>query len=453
MEKVKLYEIVEAVNGSFGYVSDIDVCSISTDTRTLVPDSVFVALSGPNFDGHDYAVKAMQMGAVAVITDRAVDGAKCIIVDSTQKALLQLGAFYRRKFRGLKLVGVTGSVGKTSTKDMIALVLSKRYSTLKTQKNFNNEIGLPMTLFNLSSENEVAVIEMGMSNLGEISRLSQVAQPTLAVITNIGYSHIENLGTQESILKAKLEILDGADSDAPIIMCMDDKLLSSAEIRGERRKIYYSVSKKQADVFASDINKDNNGISFDINYNGEKINARVNVHGTHNVKNALAAFCVGLEYGVEPSDMVEAIAEFKTEGVRQNIVVDNSVTYFLDCYNASPDAMNSAFETLKDYDNSGRKIAVLADMLELGKKSKMLHRMVGEAFAATQADMLVCYGVEAEQIIEGAVKKGYPAENTKHFLDRDEMTEFLKSEIHEGDMVLFKGSHGMKLDEIYNRLK
>ena len=196
-----------------------------TDTRTIKPGSLFIALKGENFDGHNFAAKAMELGAEAVVTERPVEGARCMIVDSTARALLDIAGYYRSKF-DVKVVGVTGSVGKTTTKDMIALVVAQKYKTLKTQGNHNNEIGMPQTLFGLDSSYEAAVIEMGMSHQGEISRMSMSCQPDVAVITNIGISHIENLGTQENILKAKLEILDGAAYDAPLILCRDDKLLA-----------------------------------------------------------------------------------------------------------------------------------------------------------------------------------------------------------------------------------
>ena len=215
MEQMKLSEIISAVSGSFGYPADVTVSSISTDTRTIEKDSLFIAIKGANFDGHSFAAKAMELGAAAVMTERPVEGAKCLIVDSSPKALLDIAGYYRSKFE-IPLVGVTGSVGKTTTKDMIASVVSQKYNTLKTQGNHNNEIGMPKTLLELTKENTAAVIEMGMNHKGEISRMSMCCRPTVCVITNIGVSHIENLGSQENILKAKLEILDGADADAPL---------------------------------------------------------------------------------------------------------------------------------------------------------------------------------------------------------------------------------------------
>ena len=225
MEDLTLYEIIKAVEGSYGYPSTEIISSVSTDTRKITKGCVFIALRGDKFDGHDFAKQAMELGATAVITERPVEGARCIIVDNTKKALADLAGYYRSRFSPV-LVGITGSVGKTTTKEMTALVLSGKYMTLKTEGNFNNEIGLPHTLLKLCSEHEAAVIEMGMSDFGEISLLSQISRPTIAVITNIGYSHIENLGSREGILKAKLEILDGTSHDAPLILNGDDDMLS-----------------------------------------------------------------------------------------------------------------------------------------------------------------------------------------------------------------------------------
>lgn len=452
MEKLLLSEIVTAVQGSFGYPSDIEVTSISTDTRTIEKGSVFIALKGKNFDGHDYAKKAMELGAVAVVTEHAIEDAKCIIVDSTQTALLDIAGYYRDKF-DIKLVGITGSVGKTTTKEFVSLVMSKKFKTLKTQKNFNNEIGLPMTLFNLSSEHEAAVIEMGMSNLGEISRLSLTAKPNLCLVTNIGFSHIENLGSQENILKAKLEILDGADETAPLIVSKDDKFLKTVEVREGRKLIFYSVSDSSADVYTSEIKTNGETIEFNINYGSSVYKAVINCLGEHNVKNALAAFCVGVEYGINPEDIVQAIGEFVPDGIRQKISDINGVKVIADCYNSSPDSAKSALRTLAQVDTSGRKIAVLGDMLELGKMSKELHRTVGEAVFENSIDILLCVGELSEHYIKGAVKKGFEKSNAKVFGSKSELAEYLKTIMIKGDAVLFKASRGMKFEEIIEMIK
>lgn len=448
MERLMLSEVIDAVNGSYGYPADFEISDISSDTRTITENSVFIALKGANFDGHDFAAKAMELGAAAVVTERPVEGARCIIVDSTAQALLDVASYYRSKF-DIPLVGVTGSVGKTTTKDMIACVLSASFKTLKTEANHNNEVGMPKTLLMLDKTHEAAVIEMGMNHKGEISRMSMSCKPTVCVITNIGVSHIENLGSQEGILKAKLEILDGAGNDAPLILSRDDKLLSKAEIYGGRKVIYYSVSKKDCDVYATNIVSGNNGIDFDIHHGEDTVKARINCLGEHNVKNALAAFCVGITVGMDYDSIVRGLASFAPQGMRQNVKTENGITYILDCYNAAPDSMKASLSVLGQAQAEGKRWCVLGDMLELGKGAAKYHRTVGEYVKASKADMLLCFGENSVYYIEGAVDKGFERSNTKHFDSREEMAKYLNENIRKGDAVLFKGSRGMKLEEVY----
>ena len=453
MEKMSLAEIVSAVDGSFGYPSDALVEEISTDTRCITQNSVFVALKGDNFDGHDFAAKAMESGALAVITERPVEGAKCIVVDSTAKALLDLAHYYRMKF-DIPLVGITGSVGKTTTKDMIACVLARKFKTLKTAGNHNNEVGMPKTLLELDSSYQAAVIEMGMNHAGEMSRLSCCSAPNVCVITNIGVSHIENLGSQENILRAKLEILDGASPDAPLILCRDDKFLSSVDMHGSRKIIYYSAKKKDCDIYAANVTAEDNCVKFTINYQGGKYPATVNLLGLHNVKNALAAFAVGVTLGIDPEECAAGIADFRPEGLRQNIRRQNGVTLIVDCYNAAPDSMKAALSVLSDVNvpEGGRRFCVLADMLELGKNARTYHKNVGEYVAASKADQLLCFGENSVFYIEGAVKKGFDESHCRHFGSREELAAYLASQLAENDAVLFKGSRGMKLEEVVDSL-
>jgi UDP-N-acetylmuramoyl-tripeptide--D-alanyl-D-alanine ligase len=294
-----------------------------------------------------------------------------------------------------------------------------------------------------------------MSHTGEISRLSMCCEPTVCVITNIGHSHIENLGSQQGILKAKMEILDGADYNAPLILSMDDKLLSQIEPRHGREVIFYSVKKKTADVYASNVSADESGISFTINYKDGKLGARLNCLGEHNVKNALAAFCVGLSLGIEPEKIVEAIGEFKPQGIRQNVREVRGMTFIVDCYNAAPDSIKAALSTLSQTPcpDGAKRVAVLSDMLELGKHSRTLHKLAGEYVGASAADMLYCCGNDAKYYVDGAVKKGMAEENCHYYEDKQEMISALREVLSEGDAVLFKGSRGMKLEEAVNALE
>ena len=451
MEQIRLSEIVKAVNGSYGYDADMMIDNISTDTRTVNEGSVFLALKGARFDGHDFAAKAMELGAQAVITERAVEGARCIIVDSTAKALLDLAGYYRDRF-DIHLVGVTGSVGKTTTKDMIALVVAQKYKTLKTQGNLNNEIGMPKTLFGLDKDTQAAVIEMGMSARGEISRMSMCCKPTVCVITNIGVSHIEKLGSQENILAAKLEILDGAKQGAPLILSMDDKFLANAEVHGLRKVYYYSVKNKNCDVYAKNIISKGGGVNFDICFGMQIVHARLNCIGVHNVKNALAAFCVGLALEVPVDDILTGIESFRPEGLRQNITRKSGINFVVDCYNAAPDSMKSSISMLDQVETDGMRYCILADMLELGEKSSEFHKTVGKYVAQSNADRLYCYGELARNYIIGAVENGFDRNRCMHFSDRDELADYLKSKLKNGDSVLLKGSRGMALEEVFKAL-
>ncbi len=447
MESISLKALAEAL----GTTSPVDaqITCVSTDTRNLPKGCLFVALRGAKFDGHDFVAQAIEAGAVAAVTDMQIGDLPCIVVENTGQALLDIGSFYRELF-DIPLVGVTGSVGKTTTKEMIACVLSEKFNTLKTAENFNNEIGMPKTLFGLTKEHGAAVIEMGMNHFGEISRMSRSAKPTMAVITNIGYSHIEHLGSQEGILRAKLEMLEGMAPDAPLFVSADDPMLRDLRRKLERLVLTYSVHPAiGVDVYATDIKEDDGVTTFTINWNcDESILAVLPTVGIHNVKNALAAFLVGYTAGMMPQEIVCGLAKYAPTGNRQNIFVKNGQTVIADCYNASPDSMRAGLGVLGNYPCEGRKIAVLGDMLELGEHSGALHAMVGEMAKNAGIDMLFCYGAAARGIAENA-GEGIAAFCTE---DAQELTEALRRTLREGDCVLFKASHGMHLENIISAL-
>ncbi len=451
MEDLTLYEIIKAVEGSYGYPSTEIISSVSTDTRKITKGCVFIALRGDKFDGHDFAKQAIELGATAVITEKPVEGVRCIIVDNTKKALADLAGYYRSRFNPV-LVGITGSVGKTTTKEMTALVLSGKYMTLKTEGNFNNEIGLPHTLLKLSSEHEAAVIEMGMSDFGEISLLSQISRPSIAVITNIGYSHIENLGSREGILKAKLEILDGTSHDAPLILNGDDDMLSKLKDELNRDIVYYGIENPNVDVRATEIETNDGITTFVINYWGKKINAKLNCFGIHNVLDSLAAFSVGIMAEIEPEQIVASLAQFIPSGLRQSIVKKGEQTVIIDCYNAAPDSIKASLAILSELTPmpGGRRIAVLGDMLELGSMSQKLHEEVGTYVIDSKTDILVCYGSDSKYIAEKAKEIGNI--NSKYFSDKSEIVSYLKETIRKNDLLLFKASRGLKLEEIIEEL-
>ncbi len=423
--------------------ADNTVSGVSTDTRTINAGDLFIAIKGERFDGNDYIGSAAGKGAVLALSDREEEIENCgipvVYVKDCRAAQLALAGYYRKKFAA-KVCGVTGSVGKTSTKDMIYAALSAKYRTLKTEGNFNNDIGLPRTLFGLSEEYGAAVIEMGMSGRGEISALSKTAAPDIAVITNIGWCHIAMLGTRENILAAKLEILDGMTDNAPLILNGDDEYLSTVRLSG--RKIIRFGMGNSLDVRAEEIDRTENGESFVITDGEKRYHAEVPAIGEHHVLNALAAFCVGTELGMEPDEIIPALMNYIPSGMRQHFEKRGEVSMIMDCYNASPDSMKSSLSVLGEM--SGRRIAVLGDMLELGEKSAELHAKIAE-YVKKSADLCFLYGREMTACYDELKKGGFPA---YHSIDKAEIAKAVRDKLKDGDNVLFKGSRGMKMEEI-----
>ncbi len=449
MKMFSTTEIASAVGGVLVGNASVVVNSVSTDTRTIEKNALFIAVKGERFDGSDYIEAAAQSGAAAAISDRAVNSVQAeipiIYVEDSRTAQLKLARYHREKF-SVKLCGVTGSVGKTSTKDMVFAVLSAGFNTLKTEGNFNNDIGLPQTLFRLNESYGAAVIEMGMSDRGEISALSKASKPDCAVITNIGWCHIENLKTRENILAAKLEILDGMDGNSPLIVCGDDEFLGklTAEQTGSRGLIKYGFGAEN-NVRAENIRHVEGGEEFTLCYNGGNYPAKVPAVGEHHILNALAAFAVGISFGMSPEKIIPAFMRYEASGMRQKIEKRGSLTVILDCYNASPTSMKSALSVLSTM--NGRKIAVLGDMLELGEKSRELH--AGLAELSNLADEFFLYGSEMAALRDELLKKGVRVTQSEN---KEELTEKLLESIKSGDAILFKGSRGMKLEEIAEKI-
>lgn len=439
-------EIAQATGGEL-IGADVKVKCVSTDTRTIEPGALFVAVKGERFDGNDYIEQAAQNGAAAAISDRGGVNADIPIirVGDSRTAQLRLARYHRDKF-AVKLCGVTGSVGKTSTKDMVYAVLSAGFNTLKTEGNFNNDIGLPRTLFRLNEEHGAAVIEMGMSDRGEISVLSEASHPDCAVITNIGWCHIESLKTRENILAAKLEILDGMESGSPLIVCGDDEFLGklTREQTGSHRLIKYGFGKEN-DIRAENIVHKDGGEEFTLLYGGKEYKAAVPASGEHHILNALAAFAVGVEFGIAEDKIVSAFMSYESSGMRQRIEKRGDITVILDCYNASPTSMKSALNVLSTM--SGRRIAVLGDMLELGEQSKRLHAELSEL--SELSDAFYLYGHEMAALRDKLSEKGV---RVTHSENKEELTKALLGDIKSGDVILFKGSRGMKMEEIAEKI-
>ena len=445
MKQLTIREIAEAVQGTATFDGVVrDVC---IDNRALTPECLFVCIAGERFDGHSFAESALQQGASAVLCARDLGLPRQIVTDDTRKALLRLAKYYRGLF-DIPVAAVTGSVGKTTVKEMTAAVFACKYRTVKTEGNLNNEIGLPRTLFRLDADTEAAVIEMGMNHFGEISRLSRTAMPTMGTIGNIGVSHIENLGSQENILKAKLEILDGMAEGAPLILNGDDRLLYGAKITG-RPVYYYGIDNKYCRFKAYNIESAPDGTRFTLDFGCGEQRIALPAIGKHNVYNALAAFAAGFLIGVSPAEAADALAQYAPAGMRQRMRHVGGVCFIEDCYNASPDSVRAAFATLREV-RANRRIAVLGDMLELGEVAQQAHRQSGVRAAQAGTDYLFTYGEQSKQTAAAARENGLT--QVRSYDDKMALAQDLLGMLRAGDAVLVKGSRGMKLEDILQKI-
>ncbi len=433
----------------------IFAADIVTDSRKIVDGAVFVALRGDKFDGHNFAAQAIAGGAVCCVVDKEFDNISSlpvIQVNDTYAALRDMAASYRSMF-SIPSVAITGSVGKTSTKDMVASVLEQHCKALKTEGNFNNEIGLPLTVFRLGAEDKIAIFEMGMSAFGEISRLTRIAAPEVAIITNIGYSHIEHLGSQENILKAKLEILEGLTPSGTVILNGDDMHLKGVIGTLPFETLSYGIENKDCDIIAQNIKKFPDRTEFEVAIDSKIEKFVVNVPGLHHVYNALAAILTGIIYSMPVSKIVEGVAAFRPSGMRQSIVELKDFVIIKDCYNASPTSMKSGLEVLsvtppKNSAEPCRKVAVLGDMLELGDFSEEAHMNVGGLCCGYDLGCLIAVGKNAEFVAKGAIENGFNSSELYVFYDNNAAKAHMMDILNPNDVILFKGSRGMRLEEI-----
>ena len=457
---LKIKDIIKCTNGILITGNEEQECeNFSRDTRAIKKGDTFVAIKGESFDGNVFWKEAFDNGADTVIINKTeiskediekYKNKNIIQVEDTKEALVQIATEKRKMYKNLIVVGVTGSVGKTSTKDIIANVISQKYKTLKTQGNMNNDIGLPFTILNLR-DHEAAIIEMGMNHLGEISKLTKIAKPTLSVITNVGTSHIGNLGSRENILKAKLEILEGMKMPK-IVINNDNDLLHSWAQKSNIEVHTFGIENK-SECNAINIKKEANSTEFDARYNEEEIALKVPVGGDVFILNSLCATLVGKIVGLSNEQIQKGISSFELTKKRMEIIkIANNITLINDSYNASFDSMKAAIEYLSNT-NSKRKIAVLGDMFELGDFSEELHRKVGEEVAKNEIDLLFTIGDNSKYIAEEAEMRGMNIQNIIYLKDKDELLEKLKNTMNEGDAILFKASNGMKLFDIVEKIK
>ncbi|MGL5416907.1 MAG: UDP-N-acetylmuramoyl-tripeptide--D-alanyl-D-alanine ligase [Clostridium sp.] len=447
--ELSVKEIKEYAKGEFlTNVVEKEIKELSTDTRKIKEGDVFLALKGANFNGNEYIEKAFELGAAVCIIDEVLFDVekykdKIIIkVEDTKKALLDIANGYREKLK-IKVVGITGSTGKTSTKDLTTAFLSGKYKVFKTKGNFNNEIGMPLMILQLDSSYDIAVLEMGMSDFNEIHNLVKCAKPDIALITNIGISHIENLKTRDNILKAKMEITDFfTEKNTLIVNAEDDKLVGIKENGYEVVKVGYN---SKYECYATDINATLEKTEFILNYKGEKTRISLDMVGKHNVLNALLGIEAGFKLGLTIEEMKKGLLNLEATSMRLEFIDGKTVNIINDCYNASPDSMRAGLDVLKMKD--GRKVAILGTMLQLGDEGHKAHREVGE-YANNIVDLLIVTGDFKEDFKEGFEKDSIKLYNTKVNLIED-----LKNVIKENDNILVKASRGEKYEDIVRELK
>ena len=449
---LKIKDIIRITGGTLLCGDMEEECTTySKDTRNINKGDTYIGIKGEKYDGNDFWKQAIVNGAKTVIIEKKinekVEGKNIIIVDNTKQALKKIAEAKRKLYTNLKVIGVTGSVGKTSTKDIIANVLSQKYKTLKTEGNLNNDIGLPFTILKLQ-DHEVAVIEMGMNHEGEIRELSKIAKPTLAVITNVGTSHIGNLGSRENILKAKLEILEGMEKPK-IIINNDNDLLSKWANQEKNIEIHTFAIENNSQMMAKNIIKKENKSEFTIKTEDEEAEIEVPVGGEAFVLNALCATMVGKILDLSNEQIQKGIKTFELTKKRMEITKENGITVINDSYNASFDSMKGAIEYLADL-KANRKIAVLGDMFELGNFAKELHKKVGKEVVKSKIDKIYAIGENAKYIAQETEKNNIC---TVYVKDTQELIENIEKDVKEGDAWLFKASNGMKLFEIAEEFK
>ena len=457
---ITVKEIIEITKGTL-VVGDENtkVENFRKNTNDVTDGDFYVGFVGTK-NGGIYFEDAFKNGAKGVIIQdveineeqkKKYSDKNIIIVKDVLEAFQEIAKYKRSLYKDLKIVAVTGSVGKTSTKDIIANVLSQKYKTLKTEGNYNNHIGVPLTLMSLENH-EVAVIEMGMNHLGEISLLSNIAKPNLCVITNVGTAHIGILGSRQNILKAKLEILDG-NEEKEIVINNDNDLLNEFCKNSDEKinTITYGIDEKSK-VYATNIKENEEDSTFTCNIDDESFQVKVPVAGRHFIYNALCAAAVGNKLGLTNDEIKRGIETFKLTKKRMDIdVLENGAKIINDSYNASFESMKASLENLSRY--TGRKIAVLGDMFELGDYSEELHSKVGLEVSKNNIDILICAGENAKFIVKSAKENGMNENNIFYFSSKEEILEKLKEIINKDDVILFKASNGMKFFEIVSALK
>jgi UDP-N-acetylmuramoyl-tripeptide--D-alanyl-D-alanine ligase len=447
--KLKLSEIVALTSGRMTPANATGVITgVSTDSRTIRPGELFVPLRGPNFDGHDFLIRALRNGAAACLSEEVIAGFQVpvIQVEDTLQALGEIARGIRRRFSG-PVAAITGSSGKTTTKEMLAHILSLTGPGLKSQGNFNNLIGLPLTLFGLKEEHCWAVLEMGMSARGEISRLAEIGQPTVGLITNVGLAHLETLHGLDGVARAKGELFAALGPGCTAVINADDERVAAIPVANGVRRLLYGLS-PAAEIRAENILAEPDKVRFKLLLPAGGFEVVLHVVGRFNVANALAAAAVATVLDVSAEQIVKGLEQFRPIAGRMQVaLMENGTILIEDTYNANPISMEAALQALDEMNGGGRRIAVLGDMLELGAASAQLHRQLGNT-AARRCDLLVLLGEQAEQVAEGAREGGLANDRIRLVDNHEQAVEFLTKIIAPQDRLLLKGSRGMRMERI-----
>ncbi len=451
----RIAEVVRGVYNGPGRLKNERVASVSIDSREVEPCGLFVCIKGSRTDGHAFARMAVEeRGALLCLAEEPVN-VPHVLVESTTQALARLAAWYRKLFH-IPVVGVIGSVGKTTAKELIASVLSRKFDVLKTPENLNNQIGVPLTLLSLREEHEAAVVEMGISDFGEMSRLARMVRPDLCVITSIGYCHLEKLGSLDGVLKAKSEVFAYMESDAVAILNGDDAKLRDFD-PGIRRLTYGVGAGRGLDFWAENVeNLGLDGVSCDICDGKSRVFTLIPAFGTHMVYGALAAAAVGRTLGVDGEDILRGIHDYRPVGSRARVTETGYLTLIDDCYNANPNSMAAAIRSLSELRSfslspRGNRVAILGDMKELGGDSQELHRSIGELAAKLGVEEVICCGEESKAIYDGFMVSG--GGKAVYYRTLPELLGDFTRHLGYGDVVLVKASHSMEFSQVVERLK
>lgn len=455
MKSLTIAELVLATKGRLLIGNENDrIDDVVIDSRGANEKNVFVAIIGENLDGHKFMQSAYENGCRTFIKNESssikLDSSdiNLIEVKDTEIAMGDIGKYYKLKF-DIPYIGITGSVGKTTTRDMVYATVCAKFNTLKNQGNLNNQLGVPLTLFNLDESHECAVIEMGMSGFNEIEYLANIVNPQIGVISNIGLSHIENLGSQEGILKAKMEITSNFDSSSTLVVNGDDKFLSTLKDKNHEYKLKTFGFDKDNDIYCESYEMNEDNITFTCVINNKKEEIFIPTVGEHNIYNAMAAILVGMSLGLSLDEIKEGLKNFKATKMRLDIFKTDKLTIINDAYNASPDSMKAALKILGRYKN--RRVAILGDMFEMGEHAEYGHRLVGECII-DNADLLITIGKDSKFIGKEAINLGFNEENIHHFDIKENSFNKIDNLLKDGDIVLVKASRGMKLEKIVEYL-